>query len=142
MALEIQNDVKAKLVDIYNTIKDNPTEFTDSNIHIHVGSVLNKFFGGINNDPVGEKIKRSTGKYQQFKPSAEDFKKKSVSLPPVAPEDQFKEMTLAELKVEAKRIGIKYSNKTRDELIRDIAWHSEGERDMAKSISTVNDEEE
>lgn len=123
MAVDIQNDVKKDLVRIYNTIKNNPDLFVDGNIHVHVGSVLNKFFGGINDAPVGEKLGKSTGKYQTFKPTKSDFEKKPLPPPPVAEVNPLNELTLPELKVRAKEMGVKYSNKTKEELIIDIMWH-------------------
>lgn len=132
MALDIQNTTKAKLLEVYNDIKNNPHEFADTNIHTHVGSILNKFFGGINDLTVNDKKAKSKGKYQTFKPTAADFKKKSTNPSPVVANDPLTELSLAELKVKAKNLDIKYSNKTRDELIRDINWHGKEELDAKR----------
>jgi hypothetical protein len=123
-----QTKVKKLLFQAYSIIKENKMDFPDKNISIHVGSIMNKWFGGTNDEPVAARRgakKRVAQPLKIFKPNENDFKKKSVEAVVVAPVD-LDNLTLPELKQMAKSLGIKFTGRSRDELLKDITWHRKG----------------
>lgn len=122
----VYSQVRSLLKEAYELARDNPGEFKDSNVHVHIGSILTKFVR--EERPAAEKETQQGNRYRTFKPTADDFKKKSKPALAVAADepdadDPLLQMTLPELKVKAKQLGIMYSNKSAKQLIMEIYHH-------------------
>ena len=127
--------LKSKVVAAYVYAKKHHAEIANVNIETHLGSILNKFFNGLDitaSRQVQSEEQRTNTASRVITHSRDAVKKKErprLAAPPV------ESKSLSELKVMAKSLGLKTTGKDKEEVIAMIKWHQDGLADDKKAFA-------
>lgn len=141
---DVLNEIKSHLESARVLAKDNANLIGNSQIHIHIGSIQNKWLGGMGTHEVMVAESQPTTQ-RVFQPGKDDFKKKSDIQRSrlVAEDDELAAMSLSALKMKAREMGLAISGRNKIQLIDIIKFAKRGERDTeeTKPIKEKSEEE-
>lgn len=136
---EAKETLRGLIVRAYIFSKENPGLIANANVEFQLGSILNKFFGGINQtrqltSATNESIKASQSRVIVHNIS--EAKKKPLKKQ--VQDAQHADKTTSELKLAAQKLGLETKGKDREEIISMIEWQEAGNMSVATKKKAID----